>query len=204
MSFIIHFLLGFAFSFIGSIPFGMINLTVVDTTIQKGLRAGIILASGAALVEFFQAIIAVKFTHIFLENPPITQAIHWLAIPIFWGLAIYHFQASKKESSFQSSEKSFSPFYKGVFISSLNMLAIPYWVFYASYFGSIGWLSSKNVMILFFCIGIALGAFTLFVIFAKLSSLVIHKMTKISSTTNQVLSFLFLVFGVYQLIRMIQ
>lgn len=181
----------------------MINLTVVDTTLQKGLRAGIILGFGAALVEFVQAIIAVKFTHVFLENPNISAIIHWLAIPIFWGLAIYHYQASKKETLHQSSDKSLSPFYKGLLISSLNMLAIPYWVFYASYFGSIGWLSAENTMILLFCIGIALGAFTLFATFAKLSSLVVRKMTKISSLTNQILAFIFLAFGVYQLIKVV-
>ena len=73
MPYLTHFLLGFVFSFIGSIPFGMINLTVVDTTIHKGLRAGIVLGLGAAIIEFFQAIIAVLFTHIFIDNPQIAE-----------------------------------------------------------------------------------------------------------------------------------
>ncbi len=202
MLYITHFLLGFVFSFLGSIPFGMINLTVVDTTIQKGLRAGIVLGFGAALVEFFQAIIAVKFTHVFIDNPNIEAAIHWFAIPIFFALAIFHYRQSRIESVGKSSEKSLSPFYKGIFISTLNMLAIPYWVFYASYFGSIGWLSSANDLLLLYCVGISLGAFTLFIVFAKLSSLVVNRMKEISSATNQVLAFIFLAFGIYQLARM--
>ncbi|MEZ4886391.1 MAG: LysE family transporter [Chitinophagales bacterium] len=202
MPYITHFLLGFVFSFIGSIPFGMINLTVVDTTIQKGLRAGIILGAGAAIIEFFQSIIAVLFTHIFIDNPHIEEVIHWLAIPIFFGLAIFHYLQSHKESTVKSSEKSLSPFHKGLFISSLNMLAIPYWVFYATYFGSTGWLSSEKIPLLYFCIGIALGAFSLFVVFAKLSSLVVKRMAKISSMTNRILALIFFILGLYQLVQM--
>ena len=203
MIYLTHFLLGFVFSFIGSIPFGMINLTVVDTSIQKGFRAGIILGFGAALVEFFQALIAVKFTHVFIDNPSIAEAIHWIAIPIFFGLAIHHYRQSKVDSKLKSSEKSLSPFYKGVFISSLNMLAIPYWVFYATYFSSAGWLSSANELLLIYCVGISLGAFSLFIVFAKLSSLVVKKMKKISSHTNKALALIFLVFGIYQLFSML-
>lgn len=203
MLYITHFLLGFVFSFIGSIPFGMINLTVVDTTIHKGLRAGIVLGIGAAIVEFFQAIIAVLFTHVFIDNPQISQIIHWVAIPIFFGLAIYHFLQSGKETQHKSSEKSLSPFYKGLFISSLNMLAVPYWVFYATYFTSVGWLSSTKGLLLVFCVGISVGAFSLFVVFAKLSSLVVQRMSKISSVTNQVLAVIFLGLGIFQLGKML-
>ncbi len=203
MLYVTHFLLGFVFSFIGSIPFGMINLTVVDTTIHKGLRAGIVLGLGAAIIEFFQAIIAVLFTQVFIDYPQIEEVIHWLAIPIFLGLAVYHYLQSKKESNHKSSEKSLPPFYKGLFISSLNMLAIPYWVFYATYFGSIGWLSSEKSLLLIFCVGITAGAFSLFVVFAKLSSLVVKRMAKISSITNQVLAAIFLGFGVYQLVSVV-
>lgn len=203
MLYFTHFLLGFVFSFIGSIPFGMINLTVVDTTIQKGLRAGIILGLGAAIIEFFQAIIAVLFTHVFIDYPQIVQVIHWLAIPIFLGLAAYHYLQSQKKSNLKSSEKSLPPFYKGIFISSLNMLAIPYWVFYATYFSSVDWLSSDKSLLLVFCIGIAMGAFSLFVVFAKLSSLVVERMSRISSVTNQILAVIFFGFGIYQLVSVV-
>jgi threonine/homoserine/homoserine lactone efflux protein len=50
--------LGLGLSFIGSLPFGIINTTVAETTVRKGLRPGVAMSVGASLVEFFQAVLS--------------------------------------------------------------------------------------------------------------------------------------------------
>ena len=50
MIYVLYILLGAVLSFIGSLPFGMINLTAADLTLRKGSGAGRIYSAGAAFV----------------------------------------------------------------------------------------------------------------------------------------------------------
>ena len=59
MSLVILFLLCTGFSFVGTIPFGMVNMAVADIAIRKGMQAGILFSLGAAIVEFGQGMITV-------------------------------------------------------------------------------------------------------------------------------------------------
>lgn len=58
---VLHFIYGFLGSFLGGVPFGPINLSVVDLTLKKSIRSGLRFSFAAALVEIAQAIIAVLF-----------------------------------------------------------------------------------------------------------------------------------------------
>ena len=52
-------------SFGGTLPFGPINLSVVNTTINRSFKAALRFSTAAALVEILQALVAVRF---FLGN----------------------------------------------------------------------------------------------------------------------------------------
>ena len=49
--------LGLGLSFIGSLPFGIINMTVAETTVRKGFRAGFWTSVGAANIEYLQVLV---------------------------------------------------------------------------------------------------------------------------------------------------
>lgn len=69
MTLLSHFFIALGLSFIGSLPFGMINMTVAHTAIRKGMQAAIFTALGAALVELIQVFIALKFTWLLTKTP---------------------------------------------------------------------------------------------------------------------------------------
>jgi|GEM_PF-501907 len=75
---------GFILSLFGSIPPGLISLSVSQASISRGLSAAMALASGAALAEFFQAWAAVVLTDWFLSHPAAAQGFHWAAVPVFF------------------------------------------------------------------------------------------------------------------------
>ena len=56
-----HFIFGLLGSFLGGVAFGPINLSVVDITLKKSVRSAIRFCVAAALVEIFQATIAILF-----------------------------------------------------------------------------------------------------------------------------------------------
>lgn len=200
-TFILHVLIGFALSFIGSIPFGMINMTVADTAIKKGLKAGLWVGLGAALIEFFQSFIAIKFTHLFVENPSIDFYFNIIALIVFFALAAFHlfFQKTQVISPTQSDKREITPFIKGMMISSVNVLVFPYWIFYGTYLNGQGWLNLEIIYISIFCFGVFLGAFSVFAIFAKMGIFIIKKGPRLMNAVNIFIGLLFLGFGIFQI-----
>ncbi|MEM1218012.1 MAG: hypothetical protein AAGH79_03840, partial [Bacteroidota bacterium] len=159
MMFVLHVLLGAALSFIGSLPFGMINLTAADLTLRRGDRAGRIYSAGAALVEFIQAFIALRFTQFLLENRELDLGFQITAAVVFAALALYYFFWAPPVQANTSPRRRFEVpyFWQGVFVSSLNLMVFPYWMFYASYLRAGGWLSQGHQDILVFSSGVFLG-----------------------------------------------
>ncbi|MEM1322643.1 MAG: LysE family transporter [Bacteroidota bacterium] len=205
-TYLLHLLLGFTLSFIGSLPIGMINMTVAETTIRKGMKAGLIIALGASLVELLQALVAIKFSSIFTSNPDIGQFIQWIAVPILLGLGLYYLTRKEKpqQQSPETPEKAakLPQFSKGLFISALNVLAIPYWIFYGSYLRAEGWLMT-NSSLLIFATGVMLGTFVLLWLYARLSLAIVSKVQRIAHFTNQFIGIIMLLFGIFQLIRVL-
>ena len=56
-----YFVVGLAACFLGTIPFGPINLTVVKTTVDYNAARGTEVAFAASVVEMLQALIAIWF-----------------------------------------------------------------------------------------------------------------------------------------------
>jgi len=118
MTIISIFFIGFIASFIGSLPIGMLNMTVMEISFSKSLKQGIMFSAGAAFVEFFQAIIAVKFSSWFLENPTVEMMIKLSVIPVLLIFGIIHLRKKLSDSTSKGNEsEKYSGFSKGIFLS---------------------------------------------------------------------------------------
>ena len=58
---VLHFLFGFAGSFLGGVAFGPINLSVVELTLKRSIKSALRFILAASLVELFLAYIAILF-----------------------------------------------------------------------------------------------------------------------------------------------
>ncbi|MEL6865446.1 MAG: LysE family transporter [Bacteroidota bacterium] len=197
----LHLGFGLVLSIIGTLPLGIINLTVAERTIHKGLAAGLWIAFGATLVEMVQILIAVKFAYLFTNNPVVNQWLQILAIPVFFGLALY-FLLQKERSEFKSEEQQLPDFAKGMAISVLNLLAIPYWLFYGSYLHAEGHLGN-NLDFLGLCIGAFIGTMLVLWLYGKMGLMVLEKMQMVAKVTNRLLAALLFLFGLIQLLRVV-
>ncbi len=201
MEVLIHLTAGFLLSFIGSLPLGVINMTVAETTIHKGIRAALFVALGASLVEMGQAFFSVKFTNLFNENPNLLQTIEWIAIPIFLLLAIYYYFSTPSRQQPQGSKKSLSPFPKGILVSLINVMVYPYWIFYGTYLAGEGIIYRTDAWIFIFSIGVLVGTFSLLMLYSFLSLKIIERIKKAAAWTNKIIAFIFLIFAVIQGIK---
>lgn len=202
MSYLIHFAIAYGLSFIGSLPFGMINMTVAYTAIQKGMRYAIWTAAGAALIEFIQVFIALKFTWLFSENAGVERIFQIIATIVFFIGGIYFFFLAKAKSPTveMTHGRRRNEFFKGLMISSLNVMVIPYWIFYATLLSTNDILVKDNPHVFVFSAGTMLGTFSLLIGYALLGARILSRSVQITKWVNKFIGLLLFGFGVYQLI----
>jgi len=204
MTIISIFLIGFLASFIGSLPIGMLNMTVMEISFSKSLKQGVLFSAGAAFTEFFQALVAVKFSSWFLENPTVEMMIKLSVIPVLLVFGIIHLRkklndAHKKEIR----DDKYSGFSKGMFLSGINPISIPFWVFYAVWFQSMGWISFEAIPAIVFVIGITLGTFVCLSLYGKVGQYIFSRIAVLNLWMNKIVGGVFIILALYQSVMMI-
>jgi threonine/homoserine/homoserine lactone efflux protein len=207
MTLVTHFLIAFAISFVGSIPFGMVNMTVAHTAIRKGMTHALFMALGVSLVELLQAYVAIKFTWLFNENPVVERIFQIVAAIVFFAGAIYFLFFAKATSNVAEAEnpgRRRNDFIRGMFISSLNLMIFPYWIFYATLLTANGLFIKDDAHVAIFALGTAVGTFALLVCYSLLGAKILSKSEQITRWVNKFIGLLLLGFGVYQLLKMLE
>ncbi len=198
------FLIAVFLSFIGSLPFGMINMAVAHAAIQKGIKAAMWMGLGAAIVELFQVLVALKCTWLFEDGGTFSNVFQIVAICIFFIAGIYFFffaKAKPQKEEQRKMKKRHHEFLKGMFVSSLNLMVIPYWMFYGTLLRTNGWLEKDNASVVVFSVGAAVGAFLLLAVYAYLGDKVLGKSAQVTKWVNKFIGALLFGFGIYQLVK---
>lgn len=197
---LVNFLIAFGFSFIGSIPPGSINLSVIQLSLQGKMPAAFRFCLAAAITEFPYAYIAVIFESYITSSPVIVDHFRLIAATVMILLGIINVIPDKKGSERLKSFKE-SGFRKGVVISILNPLAIPFWVGVTAYLKHQGWIDvSSTPQIIAYVCGISLGTFALLALIA----LIAKKLGNLVSKTNAlrlIPGIVFLLLGFYALLQ---
>ncbi len=191
-------LAGFVLSLFGSLPPGLISLTVAYSAIRNGIAAALVLAAGAASAEFFQAWAAVTLSDWFLSHPSVEQGFKWAAFAVFTAIGTYLLFLAKppkapKDLPQGSWHKQFG---KGVLLSAFNLLAIPYWFAYCGWLRVEGWWEDGLSNTLIFSFGVTLGTMFSLALYAWLGLLIVERSSKLSKRANQLIGLLFLGLGI--------
>ncbi len=202
---LIHLFLGLAVSFVGSLPPGVISLTVMDTAVRKSLRDGIYVAAAASFVEFFQSFIAILFSKAFMQNESVSDFIQYGAAPVFLLLGVVFFFKEKlfpkKADSKQYASKNVA---KGFMVGILNVFVIPFWIFWSSYFAGNNWIKLEYGSIALFSAGITAGTMLALMLYAWLGLKMANKTSVMAFWGNKTLGLIFIAFGIYQAVKLIR
>ncbi len=192
MSLIIHFILGFTTSFLGTLTPSMLNMTTAKISLNKSKIEAIKFAVGASIVVLAQVYIAILFTKFLRSNPTFVQSLQKLAMVIFAILSFYFYRQSKKDKAQSSSvkEKTGNSFVVGLLLSALNMFSIPFYCGVTTALDVAGWLIFTKQNILFFVIGSAIGTFALLAMYANYAKIIQLKSKGLAKNINLILSIL--------------
>jgi threonine/homoserine/homoserine lactone efflux protein len=186
---------GFILSLLGSLPPGMISLTVARTTMLHGVRAALVMAGGAALAEFFQAIAAVWLSDWFLQHPEVALGFRWVAALVFTFLGVYLLgfaKAPKMVEAPTNARTTWRQFLKGVAISAINLLAIPYWFVYCGWLKLEGWWLPGYYATSIFAAGVALGTFFSLALYVWLGMLIVQRFQAVAVHANRLVGAIFI------------
>lgn len=196
MDIIAHGLIGMAMTYLGLLPPGMMNMTVVHHSMDKGVRQALRFAAGASTVVLVQAGIALVFAQWLTDRPEVIELLKKIAIGVFIILAIYFYRLASMPRKQQEVGGSSRLYWSGVGISSMNMLAIPFFLGYSTWMELSGWISIQFPYITGFVIGAAIGSFALFLSYAYLAEWISRRARFIARNIHYILSLLFLILAV--------
>jgi len=204
MDYFYHILYGIFMAYFGLISPGMLNMTALKIRINTGKFESITFASGASIVVFIQAGIALYFADYFLKNPTIIETLKIIAVFVFFILSIFFFFLSRKKLNPKTTNSKGNFFLKGIGMSAINMLAIPFYLGLSIYLTSINKLIIAQPYILLFVFGAGIGSFLIFYTYILFANIIIKKVSYIAKNINLLLSFLFLLLGIFTVIKILQ
>ncbi|HCW07214.1 MAG TPA: hypothetical protein DGG95_07610 [Cytophagales bacterium] len=156
------FALGFFFSFIGSIPPGTLNISILQLALEKKISIAARFALAVAIIEYPYAWIGVQFEYWLSTSPMIIENFQLIAAIVMTTIGILNLLPSKKSSSGFAKKFSESGFRRGLALSVLNPMAIPYWMGFTAYLKAQGWINLSSVGLLHsYVFGTSVGALAL-------------------------------------------
>mgnify|MGYP003579025534 CR=1 FL=1 len=195
----VNFLLGFFFSFIGSIPPGTINLTCVQLGLEKKIGIAWRFAAVCSILEYPYAWIAVEFAEWITSSPLVVENMQLITAIVMTALGILTLWSSSRPTAF-TAKLNDSAYVRGIVLSILNPLAIPFWVGTTAYLTSLNWIELSTPSRLHgYLIGVCLGTFVLLIILIYLAKKVISQFTH-SSWLNKIPGSALILLGIYAFI----
>ncbi|ENA1806706.1 lysine transporter LysE [Flavobacterium psychrophilum] len=166
MSIITPLFLGFITSLVGVFPPGLINMTAAKISTQDGKNRALLFTAGALVVVFFQTLVALIFARYIAKHQEIVILLREIGFGIFAILTIYFLwiakEPQKKEQKEFKIKSKKSRFFLGMFISVINFLPIPYYVFASVGLASFRCFTFNINSICSFVVGVVFGSLLVF------------------------------------------
>ena len=153
---------GFAVSFLGSLPFGYLNLIGYQIYMQKGISSLFYYLLGVITVESLVIYATLVFAAKLNSNRKLLQFIEAFAIVFMFLLAYVFYSQSQSEVSEQNALTkylSYSPFMIGVICNAVNFMQIPFWLSWNLYVVNAKYIDVQKKSQPFYVIGTLVGSF---------------------------------------------
>lgn len=200
------FLITYFAALAGVIPPGLINMSVAKTCVQHGRKNGYLVAIGASVVVIFQALIAVLLAKYIFGNPFVQNILLRTGLVIFLIMAVFFFIKAKKSKVKKvkiSSKRGLKSFGKGVGISVINILPIPYFCALGAGLNVSGKVSYDALSISLFVLAAAMGTFTTLYFYVIFFARIEKRSESFAKYSNYFMAGLMVILMIITLIRSI-
>jgi threonine/homoserine/homoserine lactone efflux protein len=200
MEMLLTFVIAFAFSFVGTIPPGVINLTIIQLGLEHKINIAWRFALASALVEYPYAWIAIEFENLITASPFITQYFQLLTAIVMILLGVVNLWSAQKPSRLYQRFNE-SGFRRGLILGVLNPQALPFWIAITAYLKGQHCVSlSSPYTVQSYLLGVAMGALVLLMLLAFLAKKVVTQFQQ-NTILKKVPGYTLLILGIYALIQ---
>jgi threonine/homoserine/homoserine lactone efflux protein len=195
-----HLWLGFTSSFLGTLPLGMLNLTILQLALANRQQQAMAFSLGATLIEFVQIGITLLGMNILLAVPLLSQAISIISIPILLYLGYQNFK--KKEETEGITLTAKSAFWQGIVLGFANLVVYPFWLLWGNVFVQNGWLTPSPEAYFYFSFAAAIGTFGAFLFFILLGKILWQRLSKVQKMIDKLIGYTFFGFAAFQFFKL--
>ena len=199
IDYLIILLLGMGAAIVGALPFGLVNLTVLNVTFKRGNGAAIKIAHGAALFEVVfgaTSLFAGGMLASHIEGNIIISYIT-AGVLIIGGV----FFVLKKQRISDQRETSFSGFLKGMLLNLVSIQVFLFWILAITFLSSRELLQYDLLSILFFVSGIWLGKMAVLWMYMNLSNRILSRSRIISKNINTIIGIVLIALAFVQFLK---
>ncbi len=194
------FVIGALFSFLGSIPPGTLNLSVLQLGLENKVKTALRFALAVAIVEYPYTWIGVQFQYWITSSPMVIENFQLITAIVMVGIGMLNLWSAEKPTSF-SVKFNDSGFRRGLILSILNPMAIPFWIAITAYLKAMGWLDLSTLWRLHsYILGTSVGALMLLILFALLAKR-LAPYVKNNRIVKRVPGVTLLILGIYAFIK---
>jgi threonine/homoserine/homoserine lactone efflux protein len=195
------FFLGLIANFIGYIPPGNINLTLVQITINRGLKQALQFITAFSCIEFIFTWGIMHGAKWLSAQVKLDTIIDWIMVVLFGVLGVISWVHRNKPPKTTYSEHSSIKY--GILLGFVNPMQIPFWMVTGTYLITHQWILFGRVDLIVFSLGSACGAFLALFLFAKFAAYIQSKFELSTRVINTGIALLFFAFSIYHIVKQV-
>lgn len=179
-------------------------MSVAKTCVERGRENGLLVAVGASIVVIIQALIAVLLARYIFGNPFVQNMLLRTGLVIFLIMAVFFFIKAKKNKVPKvkiSKNRGLKSLGKGMMISALNVLPIPYFCALGAALNVSGKVEYDIMGISIFAIAAASGTFTVLYVYVLFFDRIDKRSQSFSKYSNYFMAGLMVILMIITLIR---
>jgi threonine/homoserine/homoserine lactone efflux protein len=195
------FFIGVIANFIGYVPPGNIDLTVVQITISRGLKQAMMFIISFSAVEFFFTYFIMHAAKWLSAEVRLDTIIDWIMVVLFGVMGIITWIHRKKPPETTYSEHESIKY--GILLGFLNPMQIPFWMITGTYLITHEWIVDGKIALVIFSIGAAGGAFLALFLYAKFAKYIQSKFALSTRLVNTSIAIFFFAFAAYHVVKQV-
>jgi threonine/homoserine/homoserine lactone efflux protein len=195
------FFIGVFANFIGYIPPGNINLTLVQITVNRGLKQAVMFIISFSCVEFFFTYFIMHAAKWLSGQVRLDTVIDWVMVVLFGTLGTITWIHRKKPPETNYSEHESIKY--GILLGFLNPMQVPFWMITGTYLITHQWILDGRLALVIFSIGAAAGAFLALFLYAKFAKYIQRKFVLSTRLINTSIAILFFAFAAYHVVKQV-
>lgn len=211
MQYIELLLIGIFTALLGTSLPGLLNMTVVKIGKSEGYKSAYTFISGVGIVIAIQVYLAIFFAKFINFNEKVTLLFREIGLFVFIVLTIYflffaeNIDRKKQEKKLDNKEvKQKNKFIYGLFLASINIFPIPFYVFLSATLTSYNVIVFGNPNSSIFTLGVVIGSLMMFYLYLRMfnnkskdNSFVLKNINYVIGGVTSVVSLL----TIYQLVK---